>query len=231
MGQRYMRTTKRERGFTIVEFMIASVVFSVVLLAVTAAMLTMTRRYQHSLYVINTQSAAVNVIQSVSQAVKYSGNTAGVMKDGDSVYCVGNKYFVYFLGKQLVNREAVSTPTTTTTAMAARYRYGECNIGTATASNSAYPHKELLGQGMRVANLSIEKIGTSLTYRVSVRVVYGDNDLLCSPSAKPGSCEDASSSLSDEQILGARDLGCKTGAGSEFCATSELTTLVQTRVQ
>jgi len=54
--------------------------------------------------------------------------------------------------------------------------------------------------------------------RISVRVVYGDNDLLVSPS---GNADGPA----------AEDATCKFGiSGSQYCAQSELTTVVKKRI-
>jgi hypothetical protein len=53
--------------------------------------------------------------------------------------------------------------------------------------------------------------GTTGLYSIDVRVVYGDDDLLINPTATNATC--------------------KVGSGSQFCAVSELSTVVQQRIQ
>lgn len=69
---------------------------------------------------------------------------------------------------------------------------------------------EFMSPKMRLSNLSVQSLGDNL-FRVQVRVVYGDSDLLNNP--------------------GATNASCKPGAGSQFCSISELTSTVVKRVQ
>ena len=65
---------------------------------------------------------------------------------------------------------------------------------------------------MRISKLQVERMpGTADTWRVTVRVVYGDNDLLNNPTAEDASCKVSIS-------------------GSQYCAQAELTTYVKKRI-
>lgn len=215
-------------GFTIVEFMIATSVFSVILLTVMAAILHMSRMYQSSLYQSSTQAAASNLVDTVSQALKFSSTQIITANDGagaDATYtiCVGNRQFLYVLGRQIAGD---NVQTTTQHAVVTRL-HTNCPIDAITASTPAGSPKELLGKNMRLANLDISQQGT--LYRVTVRVVYGDDDLLCSPSIA-SSCDETAPNLSAVDLKTRRDLKCKLGAGSEYCAVTELSNTVYRRL-
>ncbi len=218
-----MTTNKRIDGFTIVELMIATVVFGVVLMGVTGAILQMTKNYQKSMYVANTQAAANTIIQSVSQSVKYNGSD--YYQGGPGVYCIGNRAFHYAMGRRLVSNTA-ATPTSTPHALVTQQR-NTCtslNMSDATTPLSS-ESKELLGHGMRLAKFSIASTGSSAV-AITVRVVYGEDDLLCRDDVA-NSCQKGGTELNQTQLTTPGDLRCRPDAGSEYCAVSELTTLVQ----
>lgn len=68
---------------------------------------------------------------------------------------------------------------------------------------------ELLGSGMQVSVLDIAQDPATKLWSVHVRVASGDNTLLSGPQ---------------------RNLACNSGAGSQFCAVSDVTTVVMQRI-
>jgi hypothetical protein len=77
---------------------------------------------------------------------------------------------------------------------------------------------ELLTPSMRVSKLTVDRIGTSNAYKISIRIVYGDVDLLYSPS-------------NDPRGASAPDASCRAGfSGAHFCASSELSTIAKKRI-
>jgi len=82
--------------------------------------------------------------------------------------------------------------------------------------------KEMLSPHMRLSNLVVRRIPGTSSYEVKVRVVYGDLDLLYSPtSGAPAATKDT---YPDAKCIGQR-------AGTQFCAAAELSTVVQKRVE
>jgi prepilin-type N-terminal cleavage/methylation domain len=104
--------TKREQGFTILELMIATMVFSVVLLLVTAGILQVSRVYYKGLTESTTQSTARNIIDTLAQAIQFSGaevtETHNVNPGKDDSFCIGNKQYSYRLGSQVMNNPSSS---------------------------------------------------------------------------------------------------------------------------
>lgn len=211
------------RGFTIVELMIATTVFGVILMGVTAAILYMGQTYQRSIYASNTQSATVNLVDTVSQAIKFSSSQVGSDSSGQThSYCVGNRQFLYVKGRQLTDQV---TPTSTQNAVMTRLS-ANCQVESIISGNPSGSPKELLGKGMRLLFLEVTSNSPGL-YTVTARVAYGDDDLLCSPNVA-GSC-DPSGTLSLAQMWSS-DVMCKPGAGSQFCSVSELSNTVYRRL-
>lgn len=221
------RSAPVQAGFTIIELMIATLVFSIVLLVITYGVLRFTDAYYKGVNSSTTQDTARSIMDTISQAVQFSGSTI-VPTDGpgatDGTYfCAANHIFVFVAGKQYMG----GTPTATNPGLFEATTDG-CDPSLVVYSKG----QELLGKHMRIANLQLTNDG-SQSYTVSIRLAYssgGDpahdgDDLLCSPSVN-GSCT-RSTPLTNFALP---DLMCKSQTGSQFCATSALSTTVVQRI-
>lgn len=208
MIKTHQRTSSNTRGFTIVELLIATLVFSVILLTVTVGIIQITRVYYKGINEANTQDTARGVMDTISQAIQFSGSTVSptvASAPGASTsFCVGNQQFSYKLGYQLVEN---SPGTNQTTKALWQSTASGCTGNPAAAASGI----ELLSPKMRLANLTVTQVnGDPNIWKVSVRVVYGDDDLLNNPTGTNASC--------------------KGDKGQQFCSVSELTTTVVKRV-
>jgi prepilin-type N-terminal cleavage/methylation domain-containing protein len=222
MKRAYPKRTS-QAGFTIVELMIATLVFSMVLVVVTIGVMTFTKSYYRGITQSNTQNTARSVIENITQAIQFSGDkvtspisTAG---SGSSVgFCIGNQRYSYQPGWQLVD----GTPNVSlkqTRHELVMDSPGDCSGLSAQDVTKTPTGTELLSPHMRIAKLSVSQVGTTGMYKVTLRVVYGDADLLYSPSGNAAGAA-------------APDAACKVSiAGSQFCATSELSSVVGKRIE
>lgn len=211
-----MSSKKQPRGFTIIELLIATMVFGVVLLLVTAGILQITRVYFKGVTEADTQNTARSIIDTISQSIQFSGGnvteTPGSPVAGtDYSFCLGNQQFSYRLGWQVEDRFDASVNQTwhglvQNTLSGCTSASAPQNLG-----NAAITGRDLLNDHMRLSKLAITNIGPN-TYKVQIKIVYGDNDLLNNPTAADASCK------------GVR-------AGSQFCSVSELSTIVVKRVE
>jgi prepilin-type N-terminal cleavage/methylation domain-containing protein len=233
MGPRVLN--KKQRGFTIVELLIATLVFSVVLLVITVGILQIARVYYKGVTESNTQNTARTIIDTISQSIQFSGgavsqapgsvttaNPTGVTPGASNAICVGNQQFSYTLGYQvddspssakhqtyhaLVQTSATGTPCSSTS-------------GAQDVRLQVVTGRELISPHMRIADLVVAKIAGTSSYSIRVKVVYGDDDLLVSPSTAGPTAPTKP------------DIACKpTQKGTQFCAVSELSTVVQKRVE
>lgn len=212
-------------GFTIIELMIATMVFAVVLLLVTAGILQVTRVYYKGVTESNTQNTARSIIDEIAQGIQFSGGdvgtTTGTTPGTDYAFCINNNQVSYKLGHQVKNNPSAADQTWH--AVVLRTGVGGCTsalpqtLGNQTLLSSS---RDLMGQNMRLSRLSVENLGNN-RYRITLRVVYGDSDLLFSPSAPS---DTAGATRSDATCRPVR-------AGTQFCAVSELSTVVVKRVQ
>lgn len=209
-----MNSNDKNKGFTIIELMIATLVFSVVLILITTGVLTFTKSYYRGINQSKTQNAARTILENVSQAIQFSGDVITVpitSNNGSLGFCVGNQRYSYFLGGQLWDD---GTPDAAQNQVGHSFvmdKPGSCGgLAAQNIRGAGVTGTELLQPRMRLSKLTVEQISGGL-YRVTIRVVFGDDDLLNNPTGDDASCKVSIS-------------------GSQYCAQSELSTIVKKRI-
>lgn len=199
------RIHQSQKGFTIVELMMATVVFSMVLLTVTVGIIQISRVYYKGLNEIDVQNTTRTVMDTITQGIQFNG---GVITDTPTpsigalqAFCIGNQQFSYRLGYQLVEGTAGAQQTTSSLRQ-------NTTSGCPTAPAKA-TGQEFLSPRMRLSKLTVKQVAPG-TYAVSVKIAFGDADLFNNPTTTNPTC--------------------KPNAGSQFCSVSELTSTVYKRV-
>lgn len=222
------------KGFTILELMIAVTVLAVLLLITSSAVIAMSRQFYKGLAKSRTQQVARNISEELATNIQYSTSEPrflGLSANGEvEAWCIAERSYLFVEGKQLG-----SNPTTQSAGV--MLRGPDCNLPSSIPDTlTPGPNQvELVGEGMRLADLDICPSNTTDpddpcyatsddVWTVKVRIVYGDNDLVCSPAA--GDCEDTTISLNQR----AGDLNCKLQTGNQFCATAEYQATVVRRL-
>ncbi|MGF7228519.1 MAG: PilW family protein [Candidatus Saccharibacteria bacterium] len=207
MIMRTRKLTGDSTGFTIVELLISTLIFSVILLIVTVGIIQITRVYYKGLTESSTQNTARTIMDTIAQGIQFSGsavsNTVPSTPGTATSFCIGTQQFSYRLGYQLVD----SSPGTDQTTQALWQSTLPGCSGNPAASVSG---KEFLGTHMRLSNLTVTNLSGTL-WKVSVTVVYGDDVLLNNPTSTSPTCKGAE-------------------AGQQFCSISTLTTTIDQRV-
>jgi prepilin-type N-terminal cleavage/methylation domain-containing protein len=95
-----MSNLDNKSGFTIVELLISSAVFSFILVAVSVTVVEIGRLYYKGTVLSRTQDAARNVIDNISRPIQLEGST--VVEGGQlgdvKAYCIGaTRYTVAFI--------------------------------------------------------------------------------------------------------------------------------------
>jgi prepilin-type N-terminal cleavage/methylation domain-containing protein len=216
---------KKQAGFTIIELLIATLVFSVVLVVITVGIIQIAHVYYKGVIEGNTQSAARSILDTVSQGIQFSGGdvtgAAGSVTPGNSYsFCVGNQQYSYTLGYQ-VEDSPNSAKYQSYHALVQNNLAGCIGSAAQNVRAATVNGREMIGSHMRLSNIIVTPIAGTSNYRVLVRVVYGDDDLLYSPSAPTSP---TGSTRPDAVCAVVR-------VGSQFCAVAELNTVVQKRVQ
>ncbi|MET1033163.1 MAG: prepilin-type N-terminal cleavage/methylation domain-containing protein [Candidatus Saccharimonadales bacterium] len=220
---RSLRTVRKEsKGFTLVELMIATAVFGMVLLVIATAIINLSRLYYKGLTETKVQAATRTILDTVSQSIQFNGGavtaTAASPTPGNSyAFCVGNTQYSYTVGYQLAD---APTSGQTYHGVVAQDVAG-CTSSTP-AQNvrvSSVVGREMLFPNMRLTKLEVLPVGAY--YVINIRVVYGDDDLLYSPS-----------NPSDTSGFLRADASCKNiRSGSQFCSVSDTTSVVTKRVE
>jgi len=219
-------------GFTIVELMIATIVFATVLLVCTMGLLQISRTYYRGIVSSRTQEVTRTILQDVSESVRLGGGTVvpNIAPSGTvRGLCAGGKRYSFEPYMQLNDAVATQRHALVVDDMAACTSgtpAQNINGGTLTATS-----REMMNTRMRIADFRICAPGdtvncptgappaTSSLYKVVVRVITGENDLILDRNG------DGNINAADAP------LECKVqGSGGQFCAVSELSTVVQKRL-
>lgn len=210
------RRIKSQKGFTIIELLIATTVFSVVLLIVSTGIVRIGQAYYKGIIQNRTQEVARSISEEVSRSIQLAD---GQKRDvpGQNKFCIGDVRYTYNIG-QVVGPGVIGLTTEKIDPLAS------C----ADASGSFA--QELLGPNMRLLRFSVNSADNNQgkVWRVEVRVAYADaqsNDLL-TPYKNDGTPNNPATLANDIS-----NATCKSGIpGSAFCATAQLDTTVKKRL-
>lgn len=222
-----MKIMKRQKGFTIIELMIATTVFSVVLLVCLGALVYVGRLYYKGITLTQTQSAARDAADSIADSVRFARErvepvTASATDEWSGHVCVGSRKYSYKLYQVLV--DDTPGPNQTTQALVESID-PLCDIGSPDSAPRTepdivdkYPPREILGEFMQLNRFAISEpdIDTGLV-DIDISIAYGGDG-----SSSDGELFNYVTGSSGEIA------SCKTGvAGAQFCAISNLSKTVR----
>lgn len=217
-------------GFTIIELMISTAVFSVVLLITSAGIIAIGHNYYKSLTSNKVHESTRSLMNDISGSLQFSDNSDvnSQLSDPDHtgvlVRCFGSDRYRYFINQpvtgtlhQGIYRDKRPSDATCNGCNSAGLQMNGINCVTPDDFTGA---QQLLGNNMRLLQFDVSG---SDPYQIAVRVAYGDNDLLTTydihgnPLSPP--LNDPTTAL------------CRPGNGNSFCAVSSLVTTVTSRVK
>lgn len=218
--------TKHQQGFTIVELMIATTVFSVILLLVTIMIISIGRLYTKGIDQTRVQDNVRSIVDEISQQVQLTSQTSPPVvlpaippAAGVHTYCIGNNRYTYILNTQIGTNAAQSQ----------HVLWRDTNLTPSSCTpiavlNTPNPSTglngvELMAPNSRLTSFSIAGPPTMPQglYNISVAVAFGDDDLLCD-SGTPGDCGSTTPSTHLTSPTG--PIICKGQTGEQFCATA-----------
>lgn len=218
MFRKQIITLKKQHGFTILELMIATTIFSVVLLVASSGVIAIGRIYSKGIISSKTQEVSRSAMEDLSRSIQFSKGSKmteiPAAPGGMQSYCFGEDVYSYQINVQV----DLDVPGVRALVHSSRTDLSSCIPN--------FTGEELLADNMRLLDFSIDPAvnsgpntpGSQAT-SIKIRVAYGDDDLL--------SHYDNNGALNGSSIS---DATCKGGAGGSFCATAELVTSVSKRV-
>lgn len=188
----FTKKNKIERnkgGFTLVELMIATTVFSVVLMVGSAAFVQLGRSYYKGVTMTQTQETARQIMQNVSANVRLSSSVSPVASATGSrqYYCVGgHRYSFKLFNKVDTSNHNFSTNFGLISDEPNGDGCGDPFDGSAPLVKPA----ELLGNNMRLLAFSITPVGASgTTFTINVTVAFGSDNVLTNPASPTAQCQ------------------------------------------
>jgi prepilin-type N-terminal cleavage/methylation domain-containing protein len=155
-------------AFTIIELMIASTVFSVILLVLTSGLLQVGRLYFKGVTASKTQEATRSIIDEISREIQFSGKTIKTNQGtSPDVFCIGDSKYVINLNKV--------QGTDPENGLFAEEKSQDCSATSSSPTTAEF--RVLTPTHMRINNLSVSNIPGTNLYTINVKVIYGPADL------------------------------------------------------
>ena len=222
----------KQKGFTIIELMIATTVFAMVLLLCTFAIIKIGNIYYKSTNQAKTQEATRSIMDRITQDIQFGSNgQVNVFTNPDHSlksaggsygFCIGNHRYSYYPDHQLVTGIPDASLNQTNHAFVVDTRDIPCSSGQDPLNLSSLidfsgltEAEELLPSDSRIlpydsthSTLLWSDNGGTVSWNIGISIVHGgDNGLL------PG------------------HLSCISGDEGRFCAVSQLSSTVGYRVK
>lgn len=196
------------RGFTIIELLIATVSFSLILLVITGAIIQFSSLYYKGVVTSKTQEVARAVADDIARSAQFGSEDPQTIApspftNGYGAICIGSKHYNFTLNKML-GENVTHVLTADTRPGCAPYDGNSATPATAS---------ELLGDKMQLLRLTASKDAATGIITVEVTVAYG-----------------SAGDMNDDNADGTPD-SCKTlKLGGQFCAISNVKTTVTKRL-
>lgn len=242
-----MSLRRQERGFTIIELMIATAVLSTILVLVTVVMVNIGTLYYKGINQSRVQDDVRTISDDIIKNIQLSdqppkGPVAVPGVTNSYAYCVGQVRYTYVLGVQVGHpapgtsstyyqvlwRDSNPTPGSCPTQIdpknpsSPQVALTNSNLAADDAQNQG---KEMITSSSRLTQFSMTTTSPSVA---TVGVAYGDNDLLCNPTLVPSSCKNLGQMTNWTDYIG--NVLCKGRTGEQFCSTDNLTASAVKRV-
>jgi prepilin-type N-terminal cleavage/methylation domain-containing protein len=231
------KPSQDQQGFTIVELMIATAIFGVMLVLI----ITSINSYTSDYYKANINSAAQATVQSISANVEGTIKNTSQVTSGTNAYanyyCTDNEEYLYNIGSEN------PTETASLSMPYALYEFpipnGQCypTPQSSTAGKAAYTEgSSLLGSYYRLLNFSVVQVSTTSEWLINIKLAYtsggvntAGDDLLCVPGDSyngPDGCSPASN-FTNFSEPGVTNAICKLNVEArQFCDVAELQSTV-----
>lgn len=212
---------KSQAGFTLVELMIATMIFSIVLVVILASFLQIGRMYYKGVSVSSTNEATRAVVDDITNDVRLAQQVTNPLPEGAgspyNYFCVGQHRYSYEISTtdHKVTSNQVSSPNASSPNGVVQDNIGNGCPNPSQPGGAGTAAQQLLGANMQLNDLKF--ICTALSGSVNscsltIRVVYyGADDTVLKPSATDPNATCSGNLLS-----------------TQFCAETEFSTVALT---
>ncbi|MCA9342583.1 prepilin-type N-terminal cleavage/methylation domain-containing protein [Candidatus Saccharibacteria bacterium] len=199
------------KGYTIVELLVATAVFSTVIITVSVMLVQISRMYYKGTVLSKTQNSAREITEDISNSLKFGSSAVRgdmpIPANATGSFCIGSIRYKYSIIGVL--------PVAPTTSALSREKLNNPNADCSVPGSDS---KDMLDDNMRINTLYVSRVtGSSGLYRIIVDIVYGEDELLTSLGSDAETGHNLQSC--DGQV-----------AGSQWCARSRYETFVSTRL-
>ncbi len=206
-----------QKAFTIIELLIASTVFSMIILGACVAIIQMSRLYYKGIILSRTQTAGRNLTEAIAREIQFQGGTVGQTTSTPlppdpktSIISIGDTRYKFAINQQQGKD---------ITHAIVKYNYVPTDPDGPDLDNTALgssTYRDILGNNMRVLDIRVSEISgggvsTAGLYSIQVVIAYGESDLLDIPA-----------DLADTTCKGNL-------AGSQWCSVVRYNTMVYQR--
>jgi prepilin-type N-terminal cleavage/methylation domain-containing protein len=218
-----MKRNTKPSGFTIIELLIATIIFSMILIVILSAFLQVGRMFYKGISMANTQEAARRVAEDVIEDVHFAQEVSPITSSsGDPTgntkyFCIGYHRYTYNLKQKVttanIGNEFIGVQKATFN--------GTCPDPAAVPATAANNLTQLLGPDMQLNNFNLN-CSTKLC-DVSLHIIFygADNGVFSSPS---------NPTATPAQALLEPDAQCSGNLlSTQFCAFADLRTSVTLR--
>lgn len=229
---------KRQQGFTLVELMISTVIFSLVLMASTVAMVQISRIYYRGVTISRTQETMRGISDEITQSIQFSAQAVRVPNYPGAVtsygpdisagnedtfyFCIGPKRYSFAIDRQLKLDSPDSSKKQKRHVLWADVPVTGCadavTVGPATLTQDqpTAEGREMLEENMRITKLElVQSAESDSLWNLNLSIAYGDEDLFALSGDAPV----------QRKVCEGNHLAV------ELCATSEISSTIARRVQ
>jgi prepilin-type N-terminal cleavage/methylation domain-containing protein len=206
-----------QKGFTIIELLVATTIFSIVLVVIVASFLQVGRMFYKGVSVNNTNEASRGLVDDISSDIRLSDANTILSLHTDPAdttkkyFCTGQHRYTYIIANQ-VKQDSIINPDTTPVLAKNMHAGiiqditgGACPAPSATDGTSP---RQMLGPNMQLNLLSVAQTGTLVNIHAHV-IFYGVDDTVFAPSLTDPAARCSGSLLS-----------------TQFCAIADINTNV-----
>ncbi len=177
-----------QSGFTIVELLISTAVFSLVLLICVAASIQIGKYFYKGISETRAQNADRQIIDEISNAIEFGGSAPVFYQTGAgpgpvyNVLCIGSLRYTYVTDLQQDSGAPAGDP------LNHKIRHvlwrdtliGACALpahADLTAVDPGGGGQDLVPAAMRLTRLDVSNLATPL-WAISIRIMYGDDEVI-----------------------------------------------------